>query len=73
MFTALCQRLLEEGVVVPIEPVVNRGGSGLGGVLVGLDELRAGRVSGMDGCRVPKVNPPNTPHASGATKRENGR
>ncbi|KAI9898752.1 hypothetical protein N3K66_007112 [Trichothecium roseum] len=46
MFTALCQSLLEEGVVVPIEPDVNRGGSGLEGVLVGLDELRAGRVSG---------------------------
>lgn len=46
MFAALCQRLLEEGVVVPIEPDVDRGGSGLEGVLVGLDELRAGRVSG---------------------------
>lgn len=45
-FWDLARRLLEEGKVKTIKPTVNRGGSGLEGVLKGLDELRQERVSG---------------------------
>ncbi|CAJ2501165.1 Uu.00g040180.m01.CDS01 [Anthostomella pinea] len=47
MFWELVRKLLEAGDAVrPLRPTVNRGGSGLEGVLGGLEELRAGRVSG---------------------------
>ncbi|KAK8083539.1 hypothetical protein PG996_002320 [Apiospora saccharicola] len=46
-FWELARRLLESGDVKAVTPDVNRGGKGgLDGVLVGLDELRAGKVSG---------------------------
>ncbi|OAA70602.1 zinc-binding oxidoreductase ToxD [Cordyceps fumosorosea ARSEF 2679] len=38
--------LLAEKKLRPIEPTVDRGGKGLQGVLVGLEELRQGKVSG---------------------------
>lgn len=40
------ERLLREGKVKPIKPEVNRGGSGLEGVLHGIEQLRDGKVSG---------------------------
>ncbi|KAH8646229.1 chaperonin 10-like protein [Xylariales sp. PMI_506] len=46
MFWAVARELLAKGLVKPIRQVVNRGGSGLEGVLKGLDELRNGKVSG---------------------------
>ncbi|KAI5867644.1 putative alcohol dehydrogenase [Durotheca rogersii] len=45
-FLLVASSLLAEGVVVPVKPVVNSTGEGLEGALVGLDELRAGNVSG---------------------------
>lgn len=46
-FWELARGFLESGDVKAVTPDVNRGGKGgLEGVLVGLDELRAGRVSG---------------------------
>ncbi|KAI1373209.1 alcohol dehydrogenase [Hypoxylon crocopeplum] len=45
-FLELCPGLLESGAVKPVRTIVNFGGSGLEGVMKGLDELRAGRVSG---------------------------
>lgn len=45
MFWELTRGLLESGDVKPIEPEVNRGDYGLEGVLMGLDELRTGKVS----------------------------
>ncbi|KAI2602339.1 alcohol dehydrogenase [Hypoxylon sp. NC1633] len=44
-FLQICPALLESGAVKPIRTIVNQGGSGLEGVLKGLDELRAGKVS----------------------------
>ncbi|GAW20672.1 hypothetical protein ANO14919_101800 [Xylariales sp. No.14919] len=46
MFWELTQGLLETGAITPLKPEVNRLGSGLEGVLAGLDELRNDRVSG---------------------------
>ncbi|RYP39904.1 hypothetical protein DL767_002023 [Monosporascus sp. MG133] len=46
MFYELSQHLLAEGVIKPIKPTINKGGSGLGAALNGLDELRGGNVSG---------------------------
>ncbi|SPN97149.1 related to toxD gene [Cephalotrichum gorgonifer] len=45
-FWELSRELLAAGKVKPIRVSVNRGGSGLEGVLVGLNELREGKVSG---------------------------
>lgn len=46
MFWELSRGLLAEGKVKVAKLEVNRGGSGLEGVLKGLDDLREGRVSG---------------------------
>jgi len=46
MFWELTGRLLKNGKIQPVKPIVNRGGRGLEGVMVGLEELREGRVSG---------------------------
>jgi NADPH:quinone reductase-like Zn-dependent oxidoreductase len=46
MFYELSQQLLALGVIKPINTIVNKGGNGLEAALNGLDELRAGRVSG---------------------------
>lgn len=45
-FLEIVQELLESETIRPIEPTLNKGGDGLDGVIKGLDELRAGRVSG---------------------------
>lgn len=45
MFWELGRGLLEEGKIRPIRPIINRGGAGLEGVLVGMEELKAGKVS----------------------------
>ncbi|KAI0160283.1 GroES-like protein [Xylariaceae sp. FL1272] len=45
-FWGLSQKLFEEGKLKPLKPEVNRGGKGLEGVLVGLEELRNDKVSG---------------------------
>ncbi|KAK4163394.1 chaperonin 10-like protein [Cladorrhinum sp. PSN259] len=45
-FVELSRKLLAEGKIKTAEPEVNRGGEGLDGVLVGLKELKEGRVSG---------------------------
>ncbi|PVH93283.1 putative alcohol dehydrogenase [Periconia macrospinosa] len=45
-FIEISRSLLEKGVVKPISISVNQTGGGLEGALRGLDELRAGRVSG---------------------------
>ena len=46
MFYDLTYSLLDKRVVKPISPTVNKGGVGLEGVMKGLDELRAYKVSG---------------------------
>jgi hypothetical protein len=46
MFWNLTQQLLESKKLTPLKPEVNRFGSGLEGVLRGLDELKNDRVSG---------------------------
>lgn len=46
MFYDLACKLIEQGVVKPIDPTVNKGGSGLEGVMKGMDEARAYKVSG---------------------------
>jgi len=46
-FADLSQELLAKGTIKPIRIAVNKTGPGLEGALSGLDELRAGRVSGM--------------------------
>lgn len=46
MFIEISRELLAKGVVKPIQISVNQTGSGLEGALKGLDELRAGNVSG---------------------------
>lgn len=43
----LSEELFREGQAKPAKIDVNRGGAGLEGVLVGLDELRNDRVSGV--------------------------
>ena len=45
-FWELSQTLLAEGKVKPVKPEVNRGGKGLEGVLIGMDELKQNKVSG---------------------------
>ncbi|KAF4452314.1 hypothetical protein F53441_4832 [Fusarium austroafricanum] len=45
-FVVVAERLFEEGLVKPPRVFLNGGGSGLEGVLKGLDESRQGRVSG---------------------------
>ncbi|KAH8889608.1 putative alcohol dehydrogenase [Thozetella sp. PMI_491] len=45
MFYELTRGLLEKGIIKPIDPEVNRTGDGLEGVMKGMDEMRAGRVS----------------------------
>ncbi|KAK3292074.1 chaperonin 10-like protein [Chaetomium fimeti] len=47
MFWELARGLLEQKKIKPAKADVNRGGKGLEGVLVGLEELRAGKVSGV--------------------------
>jgi hypothetical protein len=47
MFWELARGLLEQGKVKPVRGDVNRGGEGLDGVLVGLRELKEGKVSGV--------------------------
>lgn len=44
-FAGLAEQLLTEGKIKPPNIFVNRGGSGLEGVLVGLQELKDGKVS----------------------------
>jgi NADPH:quinone reductase-like Zn-dependent oxidoreductase len=46
-FANLSEELLAKKVVKPIRLAVNSTGSGLEGILAGLDQLRAGKVSGM--------------------------
>ncbi|KAI1813316.1 GroES-like protein [Poronia punctata] len=46
MFWELSEELLASGKLTPLKPEVNRLGSGLEGVIKGLDELKNGRVSG---------------------------
>lgn len=46
-FWEVARGLLAEGKVKPARADVNRGGKGLEGVLVGLDELKEGKVSGV--------------------------
>jgi NADPH:quinone reductase-like Zn-dependent oxidoreductase len=46
-FFEITRGLLQEGKVKAPRITVNKGGSGLEGVLKGLDELRAGKVSGQ--------------------------
>jgi NADPH:quinone reductase-like Zn-dependent oxidoreductase len=45
-FVKVAEKLFEEGLVKPPRVFLNRGGSGLEGVLKGLVESREGRVSG---------------------------
>jgi NADPH:quinone reductase-like Zn-dependent oxidoreductase len=45
-FRDLSEKLLQEGKIKTPKLEINRGGSGLDGVLVGLEELRQGKVSG---------------------------
>lgn len=45
-FWEISRQLLEEGKVKAPQTFVNRGGSGFEGILKGLDELRANKVSG---------------------------
>ncbi|KAI1259270.1 GroES-like protein [Xylariaceae sp. FL1019] len=45
-FWRLSQNLFEEGKLTPLKPEVNRGGKGLEGVLIGLEELKNDKVSG---------------------------
>lgn len=46
-FWELSRELLAEGKIKPARTEVNRGGKGLEGVLVGLQEMKAGKVSGV--------------------------
>ncbi|EXA46263.1 hypothetical protein FOVG_06991 [Fusarium oxysporum f. sp. pisi HDV247] len=45
-FVKVAEKLFEEGLVKPPRVFLNRGGSGLEGILKGLVEIREGRVSG---------------------------
>lgn len=47
MFKEVTRELLEKQVIRPIKMSVNRGGSGLEGVLAGMDEMEHGKVSGV--------------------------
>lgn len=47
MFLALTQPLLQNGSIKPLPAAVNKTGSGLEGVLNGLEEMEAGKVSGV--------------------------
>lgn len=44
-FLELCPGLLENGTIKPIRAVVNKGGSGLEGVIKGLDDLKNNGIS----------------------------
>ncbi|KAI1414740.1 putative alcohol dehydrogenase [Hypoxylon sp. FL1857] len=44
-FVDIVPQLLKDGTVKPIRTVVNQGGPGLEGLLKGLEELKAGRIS----------------------------
>lgn len=46
MFWELARDLFEHGKIKPIKLAINRGGSGLEGVLRGLQDMREGKVSG---------------------------
>ena len=46
MFYGLTQDLLAEGRIKPIDLTVNKTGPGLEGVMKGMDEMQAGKVSG---------------------------
>lgn len=46
MFWELARKLLASGEIKPVKPEVNRGGKGLEGVLIGLQELKQHKVSG---------------------------
>lgn len=45
-FWEVARELLESGKLKTVKPIINNGGKGLEGVLKGLDELRANKVSG---------------------------
>jgi len=45
-FLELTQPLLEDGSIKPLPAVLNKTGSGLEGVLKGLEEMKAGNISG---------------------------
>lgn len=45
-FWELSRELLVQGKIKPAKPIVNQGGAGLEGVLVGLEDLKNGKVSG---------------------------
>lgn len=45
-FLALTQPLLQDGLIKPLPAAINKNGSGLEGVLKGLEEMEAGKVSG---------------------------
>jgi NADPH:quinone reductase-like Zn-dependent oxidoreductase len=47
MFWELARELLAQGKIKPARADVNRGGKGLEGVLVGLSEMKQGKVSGV--------------------------
>jgi NADPH:quinone reductase-like Zn-dependent oxidoreductase len=47
MIWELARELLAQGKIKPARADVNRGGKGLEGVLVGLKEMKAGKVSGV--------------------------
>lgn len=44
-FFEIARGLLEEGKLKPVRQLVNHGGQGLDGIIKGLDELKAGKVS----------------------------
>ncbi|KAI0905329.1 putative alcohol dehydrogenase [Ustulina deusta] len=46
-FLEFTQPLLETGTIKPPRAVVNKTGSGLGGVMKGLEEMKAGNISGV--------------------------
>lgn len=48
MFWEVVRDSLALGMIKTARPIVNRGGKGLEGVLVGLDELGKGRVSARE-------------------------
>lgn len=45
-FVKMAEKFFAEGLVKPPKVYLNRGGSGLAGILRGLEEIREGRVSG---------------------------
>ncbi|KAI1105538.1 putative alcohol dehydrogenase [Jackrogersella minutella] len=44
-FVEVARELMANGTIKPVRTIVNQGGSGLEGVLKGLEELKAGRIS----------------------------